>query len=88
MVTSYAAGTDEGVRLLTTIRGIGPLNATTLVAAIGKAETLGRGRNLVAWLGLVPRQLTTGGKPKLLEISKRGNVYLRRMLIHGAHAAL
>jgi transposase len=82
------ARTDEAARLLTTIPGIGPLNATALVAAIGKAETFGRGRDLAAWLGLVPRQVTTGGKPKLLGISKRGNVYLRKMLIHGARAAL
>ena len=79
---------DETARLLTTIPGIGPLNATALVAAMGKAETFGRARDLAAWLGLVPRQATTGGKPKLLGISKRGNVYLRRMLIHGARAAL
>jgi transposase len=82
------ARTDEAARLLTTIPGIGPLNATALVAAIGKAETFGRGRDLAAWLGLVPRQTTTGGKPRLLGISRRGNVYLRKMLIHGARAAL
>src|SRR3954452_15716966 len=82
------ARTDEAARLLTTIPGIGPLNATALVAAIGKAETFGRGRDLAAWLGLVPRQMTTGGKPKLLGISKRGNGYLRKMLIHGDRAAL
>jgi transposase len=82
------ARTDEAARFLTTIPGIGPLSATALVAAIGKAETFGRGRDLAAWLGLVPRQMTTGGKPKLLGISKRGNVYLRKMLIHGARAAL
>ena len=82
------AKTDEAARLLLTIPGIGPLNATALVAAIGKAETFGRGRDLAAWMGLVPRQMTTGGKPKLLGISKRGNGYLRKMLIHGARAAL
>ena len=82
------ARTDEAARLLMTIPGIGPLNATALVAAMGKAETFGRGRDLAAWLGLVPRQMTTGGKPKLLGISKRGNKYLRKMLIHGARAAL
>jgi transposase len=82
------ARTDETARLLTTIPGIGPLNATALVAAIGKAETFGRGLDLAAWLGLVPKQMTTGGKPKLLGISKRGNGYLRKMLIHGARAAL
>ena len=82
------ARTDETAHLLTTIPGVGPLNATALVAAIGNAETFNRGRDLAAWLGLVPKQLTTGGKPKLLGINKRGNVYLRKMLIHGARAAL
>src|SRR5919205_656862 len=82
------ARTDEAARLLTTIPGIGPLNATALVAAIGKAETFGRGRDMAAWLGLVPRQMTTGGKPKLLGISKRGSKYLRKLLVHGARSAL
>jgi transposase len=82
------AKADESARLLLTIPGIGPLNATALAAAIGKAETFGRGRDLAAWLGLVPKQMTTGGKPKLLGISKRGNGYLRKMLIHGARSAL
>jgi transposase len=82
------ARTDETARLLTSIPGIGPLNATALTAAIGNAETFGRGRDLAAWLGLVPKQMTTGGRPKLLGISKRGNGYLRKMLIHGARAAL
>lgn len=82
------ARTEESARLLTTIPGIGPLNATALVAAIGRAETFARGRDLAAWMGLVPKQMTTGGKPRLLGISKRGNEYLRRMLIHGARAAL
>ena len=76
------ARTDETTRLLTSIPGIGPLNATALTAAIGNAQTFGRGRDLAAWLGLVPKQVTTGGKPK------RGNGYLRKMLIHGARAAL
>ena len=82
------ARSDEAAQPLMTIPGIGPLNATALVAAIGKGETFGRGRDLAAWLGLVPRQVTTGGKPKLLGISKRGNGYLRKMLVHGARAAL
>ena len=82
------ARTDASMRLVSTIPGIGPLNATAFVASIGKAETFGRGRDLAAWLGLVPRQMTTGGKPRLLGITKRGNGYLRRMLIHGARAAL
>ncbi len=71
-----------------TIPGIGPLVATALMAAVGRAETFKRGRDLAAWLGLVPKQATTGGRPKLLGISKRGNGYLRKMLIHGARAAL
>jgi transposase len=82
------ARADAAARLLMTIPGIGALNATALVAAIGRAETFKRGRDLAAWLGLVPKQVTTGGKPKLLGISKRGNAYLRKMLIHGARAAL
>ena len=82
------ARTDETARLLTSIPGVGALNATALVAAIGNAQTFGRGRDLAAWLGLVPKQVTTGGKAKLLGISKRGNVYLRKMLVHGARAAL
>ena len=79
---------DEAARRLTSIPGIGALNATALVAAVGDAETFARGRNLAAWLGLVPRQTTTGGKPRLLGIIKRGSKYLRKMLIQGARAAL
>ena len=75
-------------RRLATIPGIGALNATALVAAVGEAEDFAHGRDLAAWLGLVPRQMTTGGKPRLGGISKRGNVYLRTMLVHGARAAL
>jgi transposase len=55
---------------------------------VGRAESFEHGRDLAAWLGLLSRQFTTGGKPKLLGISKRGNKYLRRQLIHGARAAL
>ena len=79
---------DEAARRLMTIPGIGILNATALIAAIGQAESFARGRDLAAWLGLVPRQLTTGGKPRLVGISKRGNKYLRKLLIHGARSAL
>ncbi len=70
------------------IPGIGTINATALVAAVGDAKAFERGRDMAAWLGLVPRQMTTGGKPRLLGISKRGNRYLRKNLIHGAPAAL
>ena len=80
--------TDPVACRLATIPGIGVLNATALVAAIGNGENFARGRDLAAWLGLVPRQATTGGKPRLLGISKRGNKYLRKLLIHGARAAM
>ena len=79
---------NEDARRLATIPGVGATIASALIAAVGKAETFERGRDLAAWLGLVPRQFTTGGKTKLLGISKRGNKYLRKLLIHGARAAL
>jgi transposase len=77
---------DDATRRLTTIPGIGVLNATALVAAIGSGAAFARGRDLAAWLGLVPRQITTGGRPRLVGITKRGNKYLRKLLIHGARA--
>ena len=61
--------------------------ATAIVAAIGNGAAFRKGRDFAAWLGIVPRQHSTGGKAKLLGISKRGNVYLRKVLIHGARAA-
>jgi transposase len=79
---------NEDAKRLTTIPGVGVMIASAMIAAIGKAETFEHGRDLAAWLGLVPRQSTTGGKPKLFGISKRGNKYLRKLLIHGARAAL
>jgi transposase len=82
------ARSDAHARRLLTIPGIGTLNASALIAAIGDARTFARGRDLAAWLGLVPRQATTGGKPHLLGITKRGSKYLRKMLIQGARAAL
>jgi transposase len=85
---SAEAKQNEAMRRLTSIPGIGALNATALVAAVGDAQTFARARNLAAWLGLVPRQATTGGKPRLLGITKRGSKYLRKMLIQGARAAL
>ena len=70
------------------IPGIGEKTATALVAAVGDASQFRNGRELAAWLGLVPRQHTTGGRPRLLGISKRGDRYLRTLLIHGARSAL
>ena len=83
-----AARSEASARRLSTIPGIGAINATALVAAVGDARSFARARDLAAWLGLVPRQATTGGRPRLLGITKRGNKYLRTMLIHGARAAL
>jgi transposase len=72
---------DEQARRLATIPGIGVINATALLAAVGDASAFAKGRDLAAWLGLTPRQHSTGGKTKLLGISKRGNSYLRTQLI-------
>lgn len=82
------ARNDPAACRLTSIPGVGVLNATALVAAVGDASSFARARDLGAWLGLVPKQSSTGGKARLLGISKRGNVYLRTLLIHGARAAL
>jgi transposase len=59
----------------------GALNAVALIAAIGSGVALARGRDLAAWLGLVPRQITTGRRPRLVGITKRGNKYLRKLLL-------
>ncbi len=79
---------DDGCRRLMEIPGFGPLVSTALVAAIGNGITFRKGRDLSAWLGLVPRQHSTGGKTRLLGISKRGNEYLRRMFLHGARSVV
>ncbi|KAA6184246.1 IS110 family transposase [Thiohalocapsa marina] len=79
---------DPLMQLLLTIPGIGPINGTALLAGICDASQFRRGRDLAAWLGLVPRQYSTGGKTRLLGISKHGNRHLRVMLIHGARAVL
>jgi len=73
---------------LSTMTGIGPIVATAFYAAIGDGKAFNSGRHVSAWLGVVPRQHSTGGKPTLLGISKRGNTYLRTQLINGARAAL
>jgi len=78
----------EATQRLMEIPGIGALTATAIVAAVGDGSRFQSGRELAAWLGLVPRQVTTGGKPRLLGITKRGNKYLRRLLVHGARSAL
>lgn len=73
---------------LATIPGVGLIVATALSATIGSAKQFKSGRQLAAWLGLVPKQYSTGGKPRLGGISKRGDGYLRRLLIHGARSVL
>jgi transposase len=82
------ATTHPECRRLMTIPGIGPMTATALVAAISDASVFKNGRQLAAWLGLVPRQHSTGGKAQLLGISKRGDQYLRKLLVHGARAVV
>lgn len=79
---------DAGCMRIRKIPGIGPVVATAIVAAIGNGAAFRKGRDFSAWLGIVPRQYSTGGKAKLFGISKRGNVYLRKVLIHGARAAV
>ena len=79
---------SELSRRLEKIPGIGPLTASALVASIADARSFNNGRQLSAWLGLVPRQSSSGGKPLLLGMSKRGDVYLRTLLIHGARSAI
>jgi transposase len=78
----------EASRRLETIPGVGVITATALVATIGDGSQFRSGRQLSAWLGLVPRQHSSGGKDRLGRISKRGDGYLRRLLVHGARAVL
>lgn len=79
---------SEASRRLETIPGVGEITATALVATIGDASQFHSGRQLAAWLGLVPRQNSSGGKQKLGRISKRGDGYLRKLLVHGARTVL
>ena len=78
----------EACRRLQTIDGVGPLTATALEAALGNGQCFETGRQVSAWLGLVPYQHSSGGKIRLGGISKRGNGYLRRLLIHGARSVV
>jgi transposase len=75
-------------KLLQSIPGIGPMIATAIVCAVGDGKQFKRGRDLAAWLGLTPRQQSSGGKDRLLGISKRGDTYLRTLLIQGAKSVL
>jgi transposase len=79
---------SEVSRRVAQVPGIGPITATALMAALGDGKAFSSPRQVAAWLGLVPKQCSSGGKPKLLGISKRGDVYLRTLLIHGARAVV
>jgi transposase len=82
------ARADERAHALMERRGVGPLIASAFAAELGDPRAFKNGRQVSAWLGLVPRQHSTGGKPILLGISKRGDAYLRTLLIHGARAVM
>jgi transposase len=85
---AQVAQTHPVCQRLLTIPGLGELTATALVAAVSDAAQFKNGRQFAAWLGLVPRQHSTGGKPRLLGISKHGDSYLRKLLVHGARSCL
>ncbi|MCV2880397.1 IS110 family transposase [Sedimentimonas flavescens] len=82
------ADRDETAHRLMTIPGVGPLGATAILATIGDPTRFKKARDVAAWLGLVPRQHSTGGKQTLLGIAKRGSSYVRTLLIHGARSVL
>lgn len=79
---------DPVARRLLELRGVGPLTASALSGALGDGSAFGKGRDFAASLGLTPRQHSTGGKDRLLGISKRGDSYLRKLLVHGARAVI
>jgi transposase len=87
-VIQKTAREKEACQRLTEIPGVGPVTATALIAAVGNGSTFQKGRNLAAWMGIVPGEYSTGGKQKLLGISKRGNKYLRRLFVQGARSVL
>ena len=86
-IKTLANSHGEAKRLLA-IPGIGPITATAIISTIGNGKQFKRGRDFAAWLGLTPRQHSSGGKERLLGISKRGDSYLRTLLIQGARAVL
>ena len=87
-VIERTASEHEACKRMLAIPGIGPVTATAVVAAIGNGFAFGKGRDFAAWVGLVPRQHSTGGKQRLLGISKRGHPYLRKLFVLGARAVL
>jgi transposase len=82
------AKADEDAQRLQQIPGVGPMTATAIISAVGDGKQFKCGRDLAAWLGLTPKQHSSGGKERLLGISKRGDAYLRTLLIHGARSVL
>ena len=82
------ATADEDAKRLMALEGIGPITATAIIASVGDITTFKNGRQFAAWLGLVPRQWSTGGRARHGRITKRGDVYLRTLLIHGARAVM
>ena len=87
-VIQKTAKEHEDCQRLTEIPGVGPVTATALIAAVGNASSFRKGRNLAAWMGIVPGEYSTGGKQKLLGISKRGNKYLRTLFVQGARSVV
>ena len=87
-VIQKTAKENEACQRLTEIPGVGPVTATALIGAVGNGSAFGKGRELAAWMGIVPGEYSTGGKQKLLGISKRGNKYLRRLFVQGARSVL
>lgn len=82
------ARSNDACRRLMTVPGIGLIGATAIVAAVGNGQRFSKARDMAAWIGLTPQQHSTGGKTKLGGISKRGNRYLRKVLVHGARSVL
>jgi transposase len=82
------AKSDPVVKRLQRLRGVGPITATALVAAVGNGEQFAKGRDMAVSLGLTPKQHSTGGKERLLGISKRGDPYLRSLLVHGGRSVV
>jgi transposase len=88
LVILKRAKEDDACQRLTAIPGVGPVTATALIAAVGNGSAFQRGRDLAAWIGMVPGEHSSGGKQTLLGISKRGNSYLRRLFVQGARSVL
>jgi transposase len=87
-VIQNSARENEACQRLTEIPGVGPVTATALIAAVGNGSAFGKGRDLSAWMGIAPGEYSTGGKQKLLGISKRGNRYLRTLFVQGARSVV